>query len=128
LEIVKIVGIGLMAGMLINMLRQQKPEVAMQLSVATAAMIFLLMASRIMQVVDVMQTLSAKARIDQAHMATVLKIIGIAYVTDFGSQVLQDAGEKSVAGKVEMAGKIVIMLLAVPIMLAIMDTVLKLLG
>lgn len=128
MEIVKIVGIGLMAGMLINMLRQQKPEVAMQLSVATAAMIFLLMASRIMQVVDVMQTLSAKARIDQAHMATVLKIIGIAYVTDFGSQVLQDAGEKSVAGKVEMAGKIVIMLLAVPIMLAIMDTVLKLLG
>jgi stage III sporulation protein AD len=49
-------------------------------------------------------------------------------VTDFGSQVLQDAGEKSVAGKVEMAGKIVIMLLAVPIMLAIMETVLKLLG
>jgi stage III sporulation protein AD len=128
LEIVKIVGVGLMAGMLINMLRQQKPELAMQLSVATAAMIFLLMASRIMQVVDVMQTLSAKARIDQTHMATVLKIIGIAYVTDFGSQVLQDAGEKSVAGKVEMAGKIVIMLLAVPIMLAIMDTVLKLLG
>jgi stage III sporulation protein AD len=128
LEIVKIVGVGLMAGMLINMLRQQKPELAMQLSIATAAMIFLLMASRIMQVVDVMQTLSAKARIDQSHMATVLKIIGIAYVTDFGSQVLQDAGEKSVAGKVEMAGKVVIMLLAVPIMLAIMDTVLKLLG
>jgi stage III sporulation protein AD len=127
-EIVKIVGVGLMAGMLINMLRQQKPELAMQLSVAAAAMIFLLMASRIMQVVDVMQTLSAKARIDQTHMAIVLKIIGIAYVTDFGSQVLQDAGEKSVAGKVEMAGKIVIMLLAVPIMLAIMDTVLKLLG
>jgi stage III sporulation protein AD len=128
LEIVKIVGIGLLAGMLINIIRQQKPELAMQLSIATAAMIFLLMVSRIMQVVDVMQTLSTRARIDQTHMATVLKIIGIAYVTDFGSQVLQDAGEKSVASKVEMAGKIIIMLLAVPIILAIMDTVLKLLG
>lgn len=128
MDIVKIVGVGMLAGMLINVLRQQKPELAMQLSIATGAMISLLMLSRIMQVVDVLQTLSTRARIDQTHMGTVLKIIGIAYVADFGSQVLQDAGEKSVATKVEMAGKILIMLLAVPIILAIMETVLKLMG
>lgn len=127
MEVVKIVGIGLAAGMLISILRQQKPELAMQLSIAAAAMIFLLMVSRIMQVVDVMQTLSVKARVDQAQMGAILKIIGIAYVTDFGSQVLQDAGEKAVASKVEMAGKILIILLALPIILAIMETVLKLL-
>lgn len=128
MDIVKIVGIGLLAGFLINLLRQQKPELAMQLSVATGAMIMILMLSRVMQVVDVLQSLSARAKIDQAHMGTVLKIIGIAYVADFGSQVLQDAGEKSVASRVEMAGKVLIMLMAVPILLAIMDTVLKLLG
>ncbi|HEY8347543.1 MAG TPA: stage III sporulation protein AD [Symbiobacteriaceae bacterium] len=127
MEVVKIVGIGLVAGMLISILRQQKPELAMQLSIAAAALIFLLMVSRIMQVVDVMQTLSARAQVDQAHMGAILKIIGIAYVTDFGSQVLQDAGERSVASKVEMAGKILIILLALPILLAILDTVLKLL-
>jgi stage III sporulation protein AD len=127
-DIAKIVGIGLMAGVLINLLRQQKPELAMQLSIATGAMLFLLMISRVIQVVDVLQTLGTKARVDQAYLGTVLKIIGIAYVADFGSQVLQDAGEKSVATKVEMAGKILIMLLAVPIMIAIVDTVLKLLG
>lgn len=128
MDIVKIVGVGLLAGMLINLIRQQKPELAMQLSIATGAMLFLLMISRVMQVVDVLQTLSARARVDQAHMGTVLKIIGIAYCADFGAQVLQDAGEKSVASKVEMAGKILIMLLALPILLAIMDTVLKLMG
>ena len=128
MDIAKIVGIGLLAGILINLIRQQKPELAMQLAIATGAMIFLLMVSRVMQVVDVLQTLSARAKIDQTHMAAVLKIIGIAYVADFGSQVLQDAGERSVATKVEMAGKILIMLLAVPIILAIVDTVLKLLG
>jgi stage III sporulation protein AD len=128
LDIAKIVGIGLLAGVLINVLRQQKPELAMQLSIATGVMLFILMLSRVMQVVDVLQTLGAKAKLDPANMGAVLKIIGIAYVADFGSQVLQDAGEKSIASKVEMAGKVLIMLLAVPIVLAIVDTVLKLLG
>lgn len=128
MEIVKIVGLGLLAGMLINILRQQKPEMAMQLSIAAGVMLFFLMVSKVLRVVDVMQTLSAKAAIEQAHMETVLKIIGIAYVADFGSQVLQDAGEKAVASKVEMAGKIVIMLLAVPVILAILDSILKLLA
>ncbi|HEY3367650.1 MAG TPA: stage III sporulation protein AD [Symbiobacteriaceae bacterium] len=126
MDIVKIVGIGLLAGMLLSLLRQQKPEMAMPLAVATGAMIFLLMMSKVVQVVDVLQTLGAKAKLDQVYMGNVLKIIGIAYVTDFGSQVLQDAGEKSVAAKVEMAGKVLIMLLAVPIILAIVETVLKL--
>lgn len=128
MEIVKIVGLGLLAGMLINILRQQKPELAMHLSIAAGVMLFFLMVSKVLRVVDVMQTLSAKAAIQPAHMETVLKIIGIAYVADFGSQVLQDAGEKAVASKVEMAGKIVIMLLAVPVILAILDSILKLLG
>lgn len=128
MEIVKIVGLGILSGMLINILRQQKPELAMQLSLAAGVMLFFLMVAKVMRVIDVMQTLSAKAAIEQAHMETVLKIIGIAYVSDFGSQVLQDAGEKAVASKVEMAGKIIIMLLAVPIMLAILDSILKLLG
>ncbi|HYG59824.1 MAG TPA: stage III sporulation protein AD [Symbiobacteriaceae bacterium] len=128
MDIAKIVGIGLMAGILISLLRQHKPELAMQLSIATGAMIFLLMVSRVMHVVDVLQSLGDKAKVDAAHMGTVLKIIGIAYVADFGSQVLQDAGEKSIASKVEMAGKVIIMLLAIPIILAIVDSVLRLLA
>jgi len=127
LDIVKIVGVGLLAGMLISLLRQQKPELALQLSIAAGAMISLLMLARVMQVVEVLQTLSSKARVDETHLGIVLKIIGFAYVADFGSQILQDAGEKSMATKVEMAGKVLIMLLAVPILLAIMDTILKLL-
>jgi len=127
-DIAKIVGIGLLAGILINLLRQHKPELAMQLSIATGVMLFLLMVSRVMHVVDVLQTLGQKARVDQVHLGTVMKIIGIAYVADFGSQVLQDAGEKSVASKVEMAGKILIMMLAVPILLAIVEAVVKVMG
>ncbi|HLO04057.1 MAG TPA: stage III sporulation protein AD [Symbiobacteriaceae bacterium] len=128
MEIVKIVGIGLLAGMLIILIKQKKPELAFGLSIATTVLIFMLMLVRIFQVIDFMQALGARAKVDATHMSTVLKIIGIAYVTDFGSQVLQDSGEKAVASKVEMAGKVIIILMSVPIMMAILDTVLRLLG
>jgi stage III sporulation protein AD len=128
MEIVKIVGIGLMAGMLIVLIRQKRPELALGLSIATSIMIFLMMMLKVFQVVDFLQVLGARAKVDSTHISTVLKIIGIAYVTDFGSQVLVDAGEKAVASKVEMAGKVIIILLTVPVMLAILDTVLRLLG
>jgi stage III sporulation protein AD len=128
MEIVKIVGIGLIAGMLIILIKQRKPELAFGLSIATTVMIFLLMLVRVFQVIDFMQALGARAKVDATHMSTVLKIVGIAYVTDFGSQILQDSGEKAVASKVEMAGKVIIILLSVPIMMAILDTVLRLLG
>lgn len=128
MEIVKIVGIGLMAGMLIILVRQRKPELALGLSIATGILLFMLMLGRIFQVIDFLQALGARAKVDATHMSTVLKIVGIAYVTDFGSQVLQDSGEKTVATKVEVAGKVIIILMSVPIMMAILDTVLRLLG
>ncbi|MEW8977594.1 MAG: stage III sporulation protein AD [Symbiobacterium sp.] len=128
MEIVQIVGLGLLAGMLISLLRQHKPELAMQLSIAAGVMLFMLMVARVLRVVEVLQTLASRASLEQAHMDTVLKIIGIAYVADFGAQVLTDAGERAVATKVEMAGKIIIMLMAVPIVLAVLDSILKLLG
>lgn len=128
MEIVKIVGLGLVAGMLIILIKQRKPELAFGLSIATTIIIFLLMLVRVFQVIDFMQSLGARAKVDATHLSTVLKIVGIAYVTDLGSQVLTDSGEKAVASKVEMAGKVIIILMSVPIMMAILDTVLRLLG
>lgn len=128
MEIVKIVGLGIVSGMLIILIKQRKPELAFGLTIATTVMLFLLMMVRIFQVIDFMQALGARAKVDATHMSTVLKIVGIAYVTDFGAQVLKDSGESAVASKVEMAGKVIIILLSVPIMMAILDTVLKLLG
>lgn len=120
------VGLALVAGILVVVVRQQRPELALQLAVAAGAVIFFSMVGRIVQVVEVLHTLGARAQIDSLYMGTVLKIIGIAYVTDFGSQILQDAGERAVAAKVELAGKVLIMLMAIPIITAIMENVLKL--
>jgi stage III sporulation protein AD len=57
------------------------------------------------------------------YLNTILKIIGIAYVTEFGAQVCRDAGEGAVAGKIEFAGKIMIMVMAVPIIALVLQTI-----
>jgi stage III sporulation protein AD len=60
------------------------------------------------------------------YMGTVLKIIGIAYIAEIGAQVCRDAGEGVVAAKIEFAAKILVMVLAIPIILAILEALLKL--
>jgi stage III sporulation protein AD len=125
-EIFQVTGLALVAGIMVVIVRQQRPELALQLAVAAGAVIFFSIVGRIVQVVDVLHMLSTRARIDSLYMGTVLKIVGIAYVADFGSQILQDAGEKAIAAKVELAGKVLIMLMAVPIIVAIMENILRL--
>ncbi|MFO7172617.1 MAG: stage III sporulation protein AD [Bacillota bacterium] len=128
MEILQVVGLGLVAGSILLVLRQQRPELAMLLSLAAGAVIFLAMLDRILAVVETLETLGERARVETPYLATVLRIVGIAYLADFGSQVLSDAGEKAVAAKVEMAGKVLILILALPVLLAILDTLLQMLA
>lgn len=124
MEMLQVLGLAVAAGVVLVVLRQQRPEMALLLSVATGVVLFTLVVGRLLAVVQTLETLGSRARIDVAYLGTVLKIIGIAYLADFGSQVLTDAGERAVAAKVEMAGKVLILLLAVPILVAILQRLL----
>ncbi|EGL16712.1 stage III sporulation protein AD [Paenibacillus sp. HGF7] len=59
-------------------------------------------------------------------LKTILKIIGIAYIAEFGAQIVRDAGQESIASKIELSGKILIMVMAIPIITVIIETVIKL--
>lgn len=121
MEIFQIVGLALVAAVLSVLLRNQRPEIALQVSIVTGVIIFLLMAMRITTVITVLQDIAKKLSIDLVYLTTVLKIIGIAYLTTFGAEVCRDAGENAIASKVEFAGKIMIMILAIPILMAVLD-------
>ena len=122
MEIVKIVGLGLVAGSLAILLRQQRPVTATLLSLAAGALILFLVLDRVSGIVDVLQDLAIRANVDGLYMCIVLKVIGVAFLAEFGAQVLRDAGESAIAAKVELAGKIIILVLAIPIIAAILET------
>jgi stage III sporulation protein AD len=125
-DIVQIVGLGFVVTLLSLIIKRERPEIALQLSLALAAIIFLLVLTKIGTVLNLFRDLAEKANISQMYLNTILKIIGIAYIAEFGAQVCKDAGEGAVASKIELAGKVMVMVMAIPIIVLVLDTVIRL--
>lgn len=126
MEVLQIVAIGLIATVLVVVVKSERPELAVLLSVAAGVIIFLLVLGKISSIMDIIKELANKAGINMVYMGTILKIIGIAYIAEFGAQICRDAGEGAIASKIEFAAKILIMVLAVPIVVAVLTMLLKL--
>jgi stage III sporulation protein AD len=127
MNIMQIVAIGLTAAVLALVVRQQRPDIAMMISLAAGTILFLMILGNLKSVVTVVNQLSRKASLDTIYLSTVLKVIGISYIAEFGAQICRDAGESAIASKIELGGKVLIMMLAVPILSALLETILKLL-
>lgn len=121
----QIVGLGLVAAVLAVVLRHNKPEMAMFLSITLGIIIFVAMLAKIGSVLEVLKDLSARADLSMVYLGTILKIVGIAYIADFGAQICRDAGEGAVASKIEFAAKILVLVLAVPVVVAVLNSLLK---
>lgn len=127
MDIFQIVAFGLIAAVLAVTVKSYHNELGIFVSLAAGIIIFLHLLSPIQTVLDILEDLVLEADVNLTYIETLLKIIGVAYVTEFGAQVCKDAGEGTIAKKIEFSGKVIIMLLAVPIIVMILDTVLNLL-
>ena len=127
MDIVQIVALGFVATVLLVVLKQEKPEIAVQLSIVVGVVIFIMVLGKIGSIIQVLEELSRRANVNQYYLATILKIVGIAYIADFGAQVCRDAGESAVASKVEFAAKVIVLVLALPIIVALLETIIRLL-
>lgn len=127
MDIIKIVGLGLVATILVVIIKQQRPELAVQLSIVVGAVIFTMMLGKINSVISLLQEMARRSNISMLYMETILKIIGVAYIAEFGAQICRDAGEGAIASKVEFAAKVIVIVLAIPVIAAVFDYLLKLL-
>lgn len=126
MQILQVIGIGLAATVLVVILTRERPDMAMLLSLTTGIVIFLLIVPQVAEVARLLEELTLRAHVKILFITSILKIIGIAYLAEFAGQVCRDAGQVAVASKVEMAGKIIILALAIPIISAVLDLFLKL--
>lgn len=125
MEIARIVGLALITTLLLLILRQEKPVMAVVLSIVFSVVVFTLMMGKMSAVINVMQEITRKAQINHFFLGTILKILGVAYLGEFAAAICQDAGEQAVAKKVEFASKIIIAVLALPIMIAILESLME---
>ncbi len=88
-------------------------------------MIFIFLIDQIALIITMIQRISVNANVNMIYLETILKIIGIAYIAEFASQITKDAGQGAIAAKVELAGKILILAMAVPILTVIIETIIN---
>lgn len=127
MEIVQIVGLGLVATILALVIKEQKPLFAFLLAVTSGVIIFAFLIGKISDVIRILERLAVHANLNMVFLETILKIIGIAYIAEFGAQMTRDAGQGAIASKIELAGKVLILVMAVPIIQIIIETVIDLL-
>ena len=125
MDIIKIISFALISLLIVGVVKTERRDVALLISMVAGIIIFMFLISKLTIVVNFLKTLSNKANIDIVYLDTVFKILGIAYLSSFCAEICKDAGESSIASKVEFAGKILILTLAIPILMAVLQTILK---
>jgi stage III sporulation protein AD len=125
-ELVKVVGLGLIATVLLVVIREQRAEWGLMLRLASSFALLLLIVPELARVVSLLIRMSELARVPGAYVDILLKVVGIAYITMLAAHVAYDSNEAGTGWRIELAGKVVILLLAVPLIASITETLLKL--
>ena len=127
MEIIKIIGIGLVALILIIILKQYKPEFTIYVSLLAGALILALIFSKISGIIELINNLTNKISIHKEFVTLLVKITGIAILTEFAVSICKDSGETAIASKVDMGGKVIMVSMTIPIMAGLLETLLKIL-
>ncbi len=123
MEIFKIAGIGIAAAVFAVFLKGWKPELAIQISLIATVIILVTVLPYLKVVVELIKDISEQAGIEYRYINIVFKVIGIAYIAQFASELCRDAGESAIASKIEVGGKIIIMTLSMPIIYSLLEVV-----
>ena len=76
-------------------------------------------------IIEILTNLSNKASINSEFLVILLKITGIAFLTEFAVSICNDSGETAIANKIDLGGKIIIIAISIPIISALLELIIK---
>lgn len=121
MEIFKIAAIGLVGVILSSMLKGYKPEFATYVIITTVLVIFIMILYKLVYVFEFLTEIYNQLSYGRNFFPIIIKVLAVAYIADFTAQICKDSGDAAIAGKVELAGKVMIFYLAMPVIITIMD-------
>lgn len=127
MTILKIACIGFSAVFFCTMLRNEQIPFANLISISACFLIIFYSLTKLSSVFEMLRTIQEYTAMQDGYYRILLKIIGITYVADFSSSICQDAGYKAIAGQIEVFGKISVLAVSTPIILALLETISSLL-
>ncbi len=118
-----------MAGLLLALqLKSIKSEYAVYLVLAVSILIFFSIADRLEAILAGFDRIRSSLPIDAGYIQTLLKIIGITYIAEFASDLCKDAGFQTIAGQIQIFGKLSVLVISMPVLTALLDTIQGFLG
>ena len=126
-EVIKIIGIGLIALIIIIIIKQYRPEFAIYVSIIAGVLIFVLALDKFSTIINLLKSISDKSGINSSFLNILLKITGIAFLSEFAISICKDSGESAIASKIELGSKVVIMTMSLPIISSLLNVVIKIL-
>ncbi len=122
----QITGFAVCAATMALVMRRIRPEAAPVLIIAAGALTALMVLPQLAKIVDGVRGLAVSGGVQDVYMTPLLKIAGISLLMDFAAQTCRDAGEDGLALKVELAGRVMLIALALPVMEALLSHILSL--
>ena len=123
MDIFKISVIALAGTVLAVVLKEYRKEYSLYVGLATVVIILGMIINQLSAVFELFTEWQNELSYGEFYIPVVIKILGIAYIADFTAQICRDAGENSIGSKVELAGKVMVFYLALPIMTSIMELI-----
>lgn len=128
MDIIKIIGVGLIALIITVILKQYKPDFVIYVSIIAGAIILFMVMDKLTGIIELLSNLSNKAGINNQFLGILLKITGIAFLTEFAVSICNDSGETAIANKIDLGGKIIIIAISIPIISALLELIIKILS
>lgn len=117
----------MIALIIIIILKQYKPEFVIYVSIIAGAIILFLVMDKLTGIIGILSNLSNKAGINSEFLGILLKITGIAFLTEFAVSICNDSGETAIANKIDLGGKIIIIAISIPIISSLLELMIKIL-
>ena len=127
MEVIKIIGIALIALIIIIILKQYSPEFVIYISIITGILILMLVVDKLTGIISLLESIASKASINTEFIKLLIKITGIAFLSEFAVSICKDSGEAAIASKVEIGSKIIIIAMSIPILSELLEIILKIL-
>jgi len=128
MSILQLIATGILCAVLALTVKKHRPEIALVITLASGVLLFLMVLPELMFAVGIFTQLGEMMDGGATYIGLVLRVIGVAYMVELGASVCADAGESAIAAKIDLAGRVVIMVMAMPIVLEIAGIVLGLLA
>lgn len=123
MNIIQIGIIGITGALFAIQLKQQKAEYAIYICIAIGLLIFFSIVNHLEVIVETLREIGQFISLDTAYIGTLLKMLGITYIAEFASGICKDAGYQTIATQIEMFSKLTILVLSLPILLAMLQTI-----